>query len=55
MQMVLKKKWWLPLADSKVQQVEYSICGPRDVVYTPNMVVKNRDKLIGDVKAHYQV
>ncbi|WP_000296500.1 ZmpA/ZmpB/ZmpC family metallo-endopeptidase, partial [Streptococcus mitis] len=40
------------IADSKVKQVrEYSIDGLDDVVYTPNMVVKNRDKLIADVKA----
>ena len=40
------------VADSKVKQVrEYSIDGLDDVVYTPNMVVKNRDKLIADVKA----
>ncbi|HEW5819059.1 TPA: SIALI-17 repeat-containing surface protein [Streptococcus pneumoniae] len=39
------------VADSKVKQVrEYSIDGLDDVVYTPNMVVKNRDKLIADVK-----
>ncbi len=39
-------------ADSKVQQVrEYSIDGLGDVVYTPNMIVKNRDALIADVKA----
>lgn len=38
--------------DSKVQQVrEYSVSGLGDVVYTPNMVVKNRDKLIADVKS----
>jgi len=38
-------------ADSKVKQVrEYSVSGLGDVVYTPNMVVKNRDKLIADVK-----
>ena len=38
-------------ADSKVKQVrEYAIAG-QNVVYTPNMVVKNRDKLIADVKA----
>ena len=37
--------------ESKVAQVrEYSIEGLGDVVYTPNMVVKNRDKLIADVK-----
>lgn len=38
-------------ADSKVKQVrEYAIAG-QNVVYTPNMVVKNRDKLIADVKS----
>ena len=38
--------------ESKVAQIrEYSIDGLGDVVYTPNMVVKNRDKLIADVKA----
>ena len=38
--------------ESKVAQVrEYSVEGLGDVVYTPNMVVKNRDKLIADVKA----
>ena len=38
--------------ESKVAQVrEYSVEGLGDVVYTPNMVVKNRDKLITDVKA----
>ena len=38
-------------ADSKVKQVrEYAIAG-QNVVYTPNIVVKNRDKLIADVKA----
>ena len=37
--------------ESKVAQVrEYSVEGLGDVVYTPNMVVKNRDKLIADVK-----
>ena len=37
--------------ESKVAQIrEYSIEGLGDVVYTPNMVVKNRDKLIADVK-----
>ena len=39
-------------ADSKVQQVrEYSIDGLGDVVYTPNMVVKDRTQLLSDVKA----
>ena len=37
--------------ESKVAQIrEYSVEGLGDVVYTPNMVVKNRDKLIADVK-----
>ena len=37
--------------ESKVAQVrEYSVEGLGDVVYTPNMVVKNRDNLIADVK-----
>ena len=37
-------------ADSKVAQVkEYDVAG-QNIVYTPNMVVKNRDKLIADVK-----
>lgn len=39
-------------ADSQVQQVrEYSIEGLGDVVYTPNMVVKDRTQLISDIKA----
>ena len=47
-----KEEMGVTLKDSKVQQVrEYSISGLGDVVYTPNMVVKNRDKLIADVKA----
>ena len=38
--------------DSKVAQVrEYSIDGLGDVVYTPNMVDKNRDQLIQEIKA----
>ena len=38
--------------DSKVQQVrEYTIDGLDSIVYTPNMVDKNRDGLIADVKA----
>ena len=38
-------------ADSKVKQVrEYSIDGLGDIVYTPNMVEKNRDQLIQDIK-----
>ena len=36
----------------KVQQVrEYSIEGLGDIVYTPNMVVKERTQLINDIKA----
>ena len=39
-------------ADSKVQQIrEYNIDGLGDVVYTPNMVVKDRTQLISDIKA----
>lgn len=39
-------------ADSQVQQVrEYSIEGLGEVVYTPNMVVKDRTQLINDIKA----
>ncbi|WP_061586641.1 ZmpA/ZmpB/ZmpC family metallo-endopeptidase [Streptococcus oralis] len=39
-------------ADSQVQQVrEYSIEGLGDVIYTPNMVVKDRTQLINDIKA----
>ena len=38
--------------ESKVQQVrEYSIEGLGDIVYTPNMVVKDRVQLISDIKA----
>ena len=38
--------------ESKVQQVrEYSIEGLGDIVYTPNMVVKDRTHLISDIKA----
>ena len=37
--------------ESKVAQVrEYSIDGLGDIVYTPNMVDKNRDQLIQDIK-----
>ena len=37
--------------ESKVAQVrEYSIDGLGDIVYTPNMVDKNRDQLIKDIK-----
>ena len=46
-----KEEMVVTLKDSKVQQVrEYSVSGLGDIVYTPNMVVKNRDKLIADVK-----
>ena len=39
-------------ADSQVQQVrEYSIEGLGDIVYTPNMVVKDRTQLLSDIKA----
>ena len=39
-------------ADSKVQQIrEYSIEGLGDVVYTPNMVDKDRTQLIATIKA----
>ena len=38
--------------ESQVQQVrEYSIEGLGDIVYTPNMVVKERTQLINDIKA----
>ena len=41
-----------PKATSNVEQVkEYGITDLGDVVYTPNMIVKNRDALIADVKA----
>ena len=40
-----------PKVTSKVAQVkEYAITDLGDVVYTPNMVDKNRNKLIADVK-----
>ena len=46
-----KEEMGVTLKDSKVQQVrEYSVSGLGDVVYTPNIVVKNRDKLIAYVK-----
>ena len=46
-----KEEKVVTLKDSKVQQVrEYSVSGLGDVVYTPNIVVKNRDKLIAYVK-----
>ena len=38
--------------ESQVQQVrEYSIEGLGDIVYTPNMIVKDRTPLINDIKA----
>ena len=38
--------------ESQVQQIrEYSIEGLGDIVYTPNMVVKDRTQLINDIKA----
>lgn len=41
-----------PKATSNVEQVkEYGITGLGDVVYTPNMVVKDRTQLLSDVKA----
>ena len=41
-----------PKATSNVEQVkEYGIADLGDVVYTPNMVVKDRTQLLGDVKA----
>ena len=41
-----------PKATSNVKQVkEYGITGLGDVVYTPNMVVKDRTQLLSDVKA----
>ena len=41
-----------PKATSNVEQVkEYGITDLGDVVYTPNMVVKNRTQLISDIKA----
>ena len=46
-----KEEMGVTLKDSKVQQVrEYSVSGLGDVVYTPNMVDKDRVKLIADVK-----
>ena len=39
-------------ASSDVEQIkEYSINGLTDIVYTPNMVVKDRTQLINDIKA----
>ena len=41
-----------PKATSNVEQVkEYGITGLGDVVYTPNMVVKDRTQLLSDIKA----
>ena len=41
-----------PKATSNVEQVkEYSITDLGDVVYTPNMVVKDRTQLLSDIKA----
>ena len=41
-----------PKATSNVEQVkEYGITDLGDVVYTPNMVVKNRTQLLSDIKA----
>ncbi len=46
-----KEEMGVTLKDSQVQQVrEYSVSGLGDVVYTPNMVDKDRVKLIADVK-----
>lgn len=39
-------------ASSDVEQIkEYSINGLTDIVYTPNMVIKDRTQLINDIKA----
>ena len=47
-----KEEKAVTLKDSKVQQVrEYSIDGLTDIVYTPNMVVKDRTQLLSDIKA----
>ena len=41
-----------PKATSNVEQVkEYGITDLGDVVYTPNMVVKDRTQLLSDIKA----
>lgn len=46
-----KEEMTVASKDSNVAQVrEYSITGLDVIVYTPNMVDKNRDKLIADVK-----
>ena len=46
-----KEEMTVASKDSNVAQVrEYSITGLDGIVYTPNMVDKNRDKLIADVK-----
>ena len=47
-----EEKSVLPKATSNVKQVkEYGIADLGDVVYTPNMVVKDRTQLLSDVKA----
>ena len=47
-----KEEMGVTSKDSKVAQVrEYSISGLGDIVYTPNMVDKDRTQLINDIKA----
>ena len=47
-----KEEMGVTSKDSKVAQVrEYSISGLGDIVYTPNMVDKDRTQLISDIKA----
>ena len=47
-----EEKAVLPKATSNVEQVkEYGITDLGDVVYTPNMVVKDRTQLLSDIKA----
>ena len=47
-----KEEMGVTSKDSKVAQVrEYSITGLDGIVYTPNMVVKDRTQLISDIKA----
>ena len=47
-----EEKFVSPKATSNVKQVkEYGIADLGDVVYTPNMVVKDRTQLLSDVKA----
>ncbi|MBF9665280.1 FIVAR domain-containing protein [Streptococcus pseudopneumoniae] len=47
-----KEEMGVTSKDSKVAQVrEYSISGLDDIVYTPNMVDKDRTQLISDIKA----